>query len=95
MKYFELLSDEMKATLEKAGFAKPTPIQEKTLELIFAQRDIMGIAQTGTGKTAAFAVPIIEKTFVNNRKTSDAWCFALRESLRSPDHGRISCPFRA
>ncbi len=69
MKYFELLSEEMKATLQKAGFTKPTPIQEKTLELIFGKWDIMGIAQTGTGKTAAFAVPIIEKTFINNRKT--------------------------
>jgi ATP-dependent RNA helicase DeaD len=69
LKYFELLSEEMKATLLKAGFEKPTPIQEKTLELIFSKWDIMGIAQTGTGKTAAFAVPIIEKTFINNSRT--------------------------
>ena len=79
MKYFELLSEEMKATLKKAGFVSPTPIQEKTLELIFGKWDIMGIAQTGTGKTAAFAVPIIEKTFINNRKTQTLVLCPTRE----------------
>ncbi len=79
MKYFELLSEEMKATLKKAGFTTPTPIQEKTLELIFNKWDIMGIAQTGTGKTAAFAVPIIEKTFINNRKTQTLVLCPTRE----------------
>ena len=59
----------MKATLSDAGYTEPTPIQEKTLELILNGWDIMGIAQTGTGKTAAFAVPIIEKIFKENQKT--------------------------
>ena len=79
MKYFELLSEEMKATLGKAGFSSPTTIQEKTLELILGKWDIMGIAQTGTGKTAAFAVPIIEKTFINNRKTQTLVICPTRE----------------
>ncbi len=79
MKYFELLSEEMKATLNKAGFSSPTTIQEKTLELILGKWDIMGIAQTGTGKTAAFAVPIIEKTFINNRKTQSLVICPTRE----------------
>lgn len=69
MKYYELLSKEMQATLKDAGYTTPTPIQEKTLELIFNKWDIMGIAQTGTGKTAAFAVPIIERMFENNGRT--------------------------
>ena len=69
MKYFELLSEEMKATLNLAGYTTPTPIQEKTLELILNKWDILGIAQTGTGKTAAFAVPIIERIFTDNGKT--------------------------
>lgn len=69
MKYFELLSEQMKATLEKEGYKTPTSIQEKTLELTFNQWDILGIAQTGTGKTAAFAVPIIEKLYKENNKT--------------------------
>ncbi len=79
MKYYELLSEGMKATLQNAGFFKPTPIQEKTLELIFGKWDIMGIAQTGTGKTAAFAVPIIEKTFINNSKTQTLVLCPTRE----------------
>lgn len=69
MKYHELLSEGMKATLELAGYTTPTPIQEKTLELILNKWDILGIAQTGTGKTAAFAVPIIERAFTDNEKT--------------------------
>ncbi|MEA4969976.1 MAG: DEAD/DEAH box helicase [Candidatus Pelethousia sp.] len=69
MKYYELLSEEMKATLNLAGYTTPTPIQEKTLELILSKWDILGIAQTGTGKTAAFAVPIIERVFTDNKKT--------------------------
>ncbi len=86
MKYFELLSEEMKATLKQVGFTNPMPIQEKTLELIFGKRDIMGIAQTGTGKTAAFAVPIIEKTFTNNRRTQTLVLCPTRElALQTTD----------
>jgi ATP-dependent RNA helicase DeaD len=79
LKYYELLSEGMKATLHKAGFTRPTPIQEKTLELIFGKWDIMGIAQTGTGKTAAFAVPIIEKTYINNSRTQTLVLCPTRE----------------
>ena len=69
LKYYELLSEEMKDKLKEAGYTQPTPIQEKTLELILSKWDILGIAQTGTGKTAAFAVPIIEKILRDNQKT--------------------------
>ncbi len=69
MNYYEMLSQEMKATLEKLRYTEPTPIQNKTLGPILDNRDILGIAQTGTGKTAAFAVPVIEKIFTGNLKT--------------------------
>jgi len=69
LNYYDLLSETMRATLRNIGYTTPTPIQEKTLELILGKSDIMGIAQTGTGKTAAFAVPIIEKIFRDNTKT--------------------------
>lgn len=62
MEYYELLSPEMRASLEDAGYTEPTPIQEQTLAALMEGRDVIGVAQTGTGKTAAFAVPIIEKT---------------------------------
>ena len=68
MKYTELLTPEMQQTLAEAGYETPTPIQERSLETLLGGRDLIGIAQTGTGKTAAFAVPIIEKINPDNRK---------------------------
>ena len=47
-------------TLEEEGYAAPTPIQEKTIPSLLAGRDLLGVAQTGTGKTAAFALPILQ-----------------------------------
>lgn len=45
--------------IEELGYDKPTPIQEKVIPLILKENDLIGCAQTGTGKTAAFAMPII------------------------------------
>jgi ATP-dependent RNA helicase DeaD len=47
--------------LTEMGFEEATPIQEKTIPLAMAGKDFIGQAQTGTGKTAAFGIPIIEK----------------------------------
>ncbi|CAI6043260.1 ATP-dependent RNA helicase RhlE [Paenibacillus sp. JJ-100] len=46
--------------LKKANYTKPTPIQEQSIPAVLAGRDLLGCAQTGTGKTAAFSVPIIQ-----------------------------------
>ena len=46
--------------LKDRNYEKPTPIQEKAIPKIIARKDIMATAQTGTGKTAAFAIPIIQ-----------------------------------
>ncbi len=46
--------------LAQAGITEPTEIQEKSIPLIFAGRDVMASAQTGSGKTAAYALPVIE-----------------------------------
>jgi ATP-dependent RNA helicase RhlE len=49
------------AGIREQGYTTPTPVQEKTMPPIMQGRDIIGIAQTGTGKTAAFALPILQR----------------------------------
>ena len=46
--------------LEHAGYSTPTPVQEQAIPVILRQRDLLGCAQTGTGKTAAFALPLLQ-----------------------------------
>ena len=46
--------------LKNEGYTQPTPIQEQTIPIILQQRDLFGCAQTGTGKTAAFAIPVLQ-----------------------------------
>lgn len=55
------LSEGMKETIKNIGFTSPTPIQEKAIPEILAGHDFLGQAQTGTGKTCAFGIPILEK----------------------------------
>lgn len=60
------LSEARARHLEKAGFAAPTPIQAQAIPHLLSGRDVVGLAQTGTGKTAAFSLPILEQIDVNN-----------------------------
>ncbi len=53
------LSDKVLAAVAAAGYTTPTPIQEQAIPHVLARRDVLGIAQTGTGKTAAFTLPMI------------------------------------
>ncbi|MDR2975889.1 MAG: DEAD/DEAH box helicase [Streptococcaceae bacterium] len=55
------LSEGLLNTLAEIGYETPTPIQEQTIPLVLAGHDVIGQAQTGTGKTAAFGLPTIEK----------------------------------
>ena len=62
MKFNEFnLSAELLAEIEKAGFVEASPIQEQTIPLALEGKDVIGQAQTGTGKTAAFGLPTLEK----------------------------------
>lgn len=54
---------ELKANLARKGFETPTPIQDQSIPAILNGRDIVGLANTGTGKTGAFLLPLIEKVF--------------------------------
>jgi len=47
--------------LAEVGYEIPTPIQAQTIPLVLAGRDVLGQAQTGTGKTAAFALPLLSR----------------------------------
>ncbi|MCE3246142.1 MAG: helicase, superfamily, partial [Arthrobacter sp.] len=49
------------AALQDVGYEKPSPIQAATIPLLLEGRDVVGLAQTGTGKTAAFAVPALSR----------------------------------
>ena len=46
--------------LSKEGYTSPTPIQEQSIPAILQRRDLLGCAQTGTGKTAAFTIPLLQ-----------------------------------
>jgi superfamily II DNA/RNA helicase len=53
------LSEKVLAAVEAAGYTTPTPIQDQAIPHVLARRDVLGIAQTGTGKTAAFTLPML------------------------------------
>src|SRR3954466_6721867 len=55
------LDDRIYKAIQDAGYTEPTPIQAAAIPEILAGRDIIGIAQTGTGKTAAFTLPILAR----------------------------------
>ncbi len=55
------LSDSLIKAIEELGFEKPTPVQEKSIPLILEGKDIIASAQTGTGKTAAFGLPTLDR----------------------------------
>lgn len=61
MKFSELpLEEKLQRAISDAQYSTPTPIQEKAIPPVLSGKDLMGIAQTGTGKTAAFALPILQ-----------------------------------
>src|SRR6202789_614505 len=63
------LSEQILEGVKAMGYAEPTPIQLRAIPLVLSGRDIIGSAQTGTGKTAAFALPILSKLGEHEPKT--------------------------
>ncbi|MBT5184241.1 MAG: DEAD/DEAH box helicase [Euryarchaeota archaeon] len=54
------LSKKLLSAVEEEGYTNPTPVQEQSIPPLLAGRDVLGVAQTGTGKTAAFALPVLQ-----------------------------------
>jgi ATP-dependent RNA helicase RhlE len=63
--------------LQDEGYRQPTPVQGKAIPVALAGRDLLGIAQTGTGKTAAFALPIIHRLVADRRRALRNGCRVL------------------
>jgi len=83
------LSGAVLEAVRAAGYAAPTPIQATAIPLILKGRDVMGLAQTGTGKTAAFTLPIIERLLGGPRRPrvliltpTRELCVQVEESFR-------------
>lgn len=70
--------------LNQAGYSAPTPIQQQAIPIILNNHDVLGCAQTGTGKTAAFSIPIIQNIFLScqNRPVQESEVTVLPESKK-------------
>jgi ATP-dependent RNA helicase RhlE len=71
------LAEPILKALQSEGYATPTPIQAQAIAPVLAGRDLLGIAQTGTGKTAAFALPILQLLAATRRQPERKGCRAL------------------
>ncbi len=60
------LSPRILSAIDTAGYESPTPIQDQSIPIAMEGKDLLGLAQTGTGKTAAFAIPLLEKLLANS-----------------------------
>src|SRR5690242_9637135 len=83
------LSPIVLAAVRDAGYERPTPIQAEAIPLVIQGRDVMGLAQTGTGKTAAFTLPIVDRLAGGPRRTralvltpTRELCMQVEESVR-------------
>jgi ATP-dependent RNA helicase RhlE len=64
------LVDPILKALETKGYTTPTPIQEQAIPILLQGKDLLGCAQTGTGKTAAFAIPIIQQLYLDKNRNA-------------------------
>src|SRR5688572_15264524 len=80
------LKPSISSALKTMGFTTPTPIQEQALPHALAGRDVLGLAQTGTGKTAAFALPILQRLSDGPRGVIRALVIAPTRELADQIH---------
>ena len=88
------LAEPITRALTDEGYATPTPIQAQSIPLLLQNRDLIGIAQTGTGKTAAFALPILNRLLTNPRRPDRKTCRVLVLSPTRELSGQILTSFR-
>jgi ATP-dependent RNA helicase RhlE len=89
------LAEPITRALAEEKYVTPTPIQIKTIPAVLAGRDAIGIAQTGTGKTAAFALPILHQLFAARRWARSKSCRVLVLSPTRELSGQILDSFHA
>ncbi|AVT77764.1 RNA helicase [Rhodopseudomonas palustris] len=89
------LADPIARALQEENYHTPTPIQAQTIPLALAGRDVVGIAQTGTGKTASFALPILHRLLQNRIKPASKTCRVLVLSPTRELSGQILDSFNA
>jgi len=83
------------AAVEAKGYSTPTPIQAQAIPPVMTGKDLLGVAQTGTGKTAAFALPILHRLAAAPRKTESKHCRVLVLSPTRELATQIADSFRA
>jgi ATP-dependent RNA helicase RhlE len=89
------LNEAITRAIAEENYANPTPIQKQTIPIVMSGRDVIGIAQTGTGKTAAFALPILHQLAANPRPSERKSCRVLVLSPTRELSGQILESFRA
>jgi ATP-dependent RNA helicase RhlE len=93
------LHEQVLSAITAAGYTTPTPIQRDAIPVVRAGRDVMGLAQTGTGKTAAFTLPLVDRLIEGPRRTralvltpTRELCIQVEESVRKYAlHAELSC----
>jgi len=83
------LHPQIEAGIQALGYTTPTPIQLQSIPAILQGRDVMGLAQTGTGKTAAFALPILQRLMSGSRRRARALIVAPTRELAEQIHESI------
>jgi len=89
------LAEPIMRALTEENYSTPTPIQAQTIPIALTGRDIIGIAQTGTGKTAAFALPILHRLLAERRRPAAKSCRVVVLSPTRELSGQILDSFNA
>jgi len=88
------LGPNLAKAVREAGYTEPTPVQSKAIPLVLNGHDVIGIAQTGTGKTAAFALPLLHRLAIEHRRPSPKTCRVLVLSPTRELSGQIAECFK-